>query len=71
MAERRLDLVIRRRGRKETSFEVTADPADSGAMRDYLTSWLEGEGWARGLWSQFELTAFNAGTWDRVAKVRL
>lgn len=65
-----LELYITRKGRRESVLQVTADPADSGALRDILVTWLEGGGWARGHWPGFEMTVFAAGSSRRLARVR-
>lgn len=70
MAKRALELRIERKGRREDTLEVTADPDDTAALRDYLRGWLEGNKWDRGLWGQFELVAFAAGSWKKLARVR-
>jgi hypothetical protein len=70
MAARPLEVHILRKGRKEDVLDVTADPADTIALRALLKDWLQGHGWAQGHWPDFELVAFDAGTWKRVAKVR-
>ena len=70
MNPRPLEVQILRKGRKEDVLDVTADPADTIALRALLTDWLRGHGWAEGHWAEFELVAFDAGTWKRVAKVR-
>ncbi len=67
MAARELQLQILRKGRREDVLTVTADPADTEALRRYLTGWLEGHKWAPGLWPQFELTTW---TGSRLVKVR-
>ena len=71
MNPRPLEVQIRRKGRKEDVLDVTADPADTIALRALLRDWLAGHGWAEGRWGEFELVAFDAGTWKRVAKVRV
>jgi hypothetical protein len=55
MPKRALELEILRGGRHEATFEALADPDDTGALRDYLTDWLEGNGWAEGHWPKFSL----------------
>jgi hypothetical protein len=70
MTEMRLELVIRRKGRKEDTLAVTADPANPEALRLILTGWLDGEGWAKGRWGEFEMEVFAAGTSKRLARVR-
>lgn len=70
MAPKQLDVEIHRKGRKEDSLSLFADPDDTTALRDFLCGWLESHKWDKGYWGQFELTAFSAGTWKRVAKVR-
>jgi hypothetical protein len=71
MPKRDLDLEILRKGRHEDYIDAHADPDDSGAMRDYLTSWLEANKWSKGRWGEFELIARDAGTWKQLAKVRV
>ncbi len=70
MAPKQLDIEIRRKGRKEDTLSVFADPGDTRTLRGYLLDWLASNKWAEARWGEFELIAFNAGTWKRVAKVR-
>lgn len=68
-----LDAVVFRRGRQEARFSLTADPDSpdlAKALSKALEAWLTGEKWAKALWPQFELIAYRAGTWSRVASVR-
>lgn len=67
MAARELELHIYRKNRRQDVLKVTADPADTGALRQYLIDWLAGGRWDKGLWHEFELTAW---TGSRLAKVR-
>jgi hypothetical protein len=70
MTTQPLEIEIRRKGRKEASFKVTADPANPKELRDILTGWLTGNKWGRGKWDQFEAVAFADGTWTKLATVR-
>ena len=68
MAPIQLDVEIYRKSRREAKLDVHADPADTRALRALLKDWLESSGWDKGYWGQFTLTAFEAGTWNRVVK---
>ena len=70
MTTQPLDIEIRRKGRREASFKATADPAVPKELRDILTGWLAGNGWDKGRWGEFQLTAFADGTWKKLATVR-
>lgn len=70
MASQALELRITRKGRHEATLEVSADPANPAEVRQILTGWLEGNGWGRGRWAEFEAEAFAAGTSRRLARVR-
>jgi hypothetical protein len=70
MAKRALELRIERKGRRQDTLEITADPADTIGLRRLLTDWLEGEGWDRGLWPQFSMTIFAAGSWKKLGRVK-
>ena len=71
MPKRDLELEIRRGSQRQDVIDAYADPSDSGALREYLTNWLGANKWGRGLWDEFELVARDAGTWKRIAKVRV
>ena len=70
MTTQALDIEIHRKNRREAKFKATADPAVPKELRDILTGWLAGNKWDKGLWGQFELTAFADGTWKKLATVR-
>ena len=71
MTTQPLEIEIRRKGRKEDSFTVNADPANPKELQDILRGWLTGHKWGRGKWDQFEAVAFADGTWKKLATVRV
>jgi hypothetical protein len=65
-----LELTILRKGKPEDTIDVTADPADTGLLRQYLVDWLTGHKWSKARWPEFELVAREAGRYKQLAKVR-
>jgi hypothetical protein len=70
MTARDLDATIYRKGRPEDTFDLLADPDDTGLLRDTLQGWLTGRKWSKGKWDQFELVVRYAGENKVRAKVR-
>ena len=70
MTARNLELEILRKGRHASEISAFADPDDTGAMRRYLTDWLEGNGWAAGHWGGFELLVRHAGEYKIRKRIR-
>lgn len=70
MTARNLELEILRRGRHADDIDLHADPDDVGTLKDTLTGWLEGNGWAKGRWGEFELLVRHAGEYKVRRKVR-
>lgn len=70
MPERNLELTVLRRGRKEDTLDLFADPADISALQKVLKGWLQANGWDKGRWPEFELEARHAGEGKVRAKVR-
>ena len=71
MPKRPLDLEILRKNRREAVIETEADPTNYSVLRDHLKGWLEGNGWDRGRWGEFELVARYAGEGKVRATVRV
>ena len=70
MTARNLELEILRRGRHADDIDLHADPDDVAALKATLTGWLEGNGWAKGRWGEFELLVRFAGEYKVRRKVR-
>lgn len=70
MPERNLDLTITRRGRKEDTLDLLADPNDIGTLQKVLKGWLEANKWHAGRWGEFEMEIRYAGEGKVRAKVR-
>lgn len=49
-----ITLRILRRGHQVSTVSIDAQPGGIAAMQDALRGWLTGNGWAEGLWPQFE-----------------
>jgi hypothetical protein len=61
MARSDLDVEVRRKGRREAEFTVTADPNNISELRSVLSGWLSGEGWHEDLWAQFDMLVRFSG----------
>jgi hypothetical protein len=63
---RTLAVTVRRKGRREDSFDVEADPRNPSTFREVLTKWLADNRWDKGRWGEFELDAREADNGPRV-----
>jgi hypothetical protein len=71
MPDADLDIDIRRRGHREDTFTVRADPANTPGLQAILKAWLEGHGWHAGRWAEFDIEARPAGGNKLLARTRL
>lgn len=69
--KRALEVEVQRKGRNEASYELTADPDDTIALRAFLKDWLESNKWAPGHWGKFELLVRYAGEYKVRKRIRV
>jgi hypothetical protein len=69
--KRALEVEVQRKGRPEATYELTADPDDTIALRAFLKDWLESNKWDRGHWGKFSLAVRYAGEWKVRKNIRM
>lgn len=69
--KRALEVEVQRKGRHEVTYELTADPDDTVALRAFLKDWLESNKWDLGHWGKFELVVRHAGEYKVRKRIRV